>query len=292
MKRFDSILLPLDGSDEAARGASCALWLAEKLHATLHVLHAAQQPLPGREALARLHVPWTPQAQVVLHQLPADADTAVLQAIQAHQVDLLVMSARGASAAAGLKLFQRLGTIAQGVIERCPAPVLLLPFHYQEKLPWTSMLVAASGEAAADHALQTATRLACALDIQLTVMHVEDGPSSAATAALGDYADAAYHEYPYRMDEMVKRGLTGCTAAESRSVEQVLLRRGEPATALLEQVAREHASVIALGWHGAMGAGRARVLKRLLEEAQCPLLLVRQAERSSARLKVGQEFDD
>jgi nucleotide-binding universal stress UspA family protein len=289
MNRFASILLPLDGSDEAAKGAACALWLAQALPATLHVLHAARQPIPGREALARLHVPWTQQARVVLHQLADNADAAVLQAIKTHQIDLVVMSARGQSAAAGLDLSRRLGSIAQAVIERCPTPVLLLPLHYREILPWTSMLVAASGGIAADQALQAATRLACALRIQVTVMHVPDGPGA---APLGGYADAAHHEYPHRMQEMVKRGLTGCTATESSSIDKVLLRRGEPATALLEQAAHQHTSVIALGWHGAMGAGRALVLKRLLEEAQCPLLLVRQAERSTARLKVGTEIED
>jgi hypothetical protein len=34
------------------------------------------------------------------------------------------------------------------------------------------------------------------------------------------------------------------------------------------------------------------VLKRLLEEAECALLLVRKSERSSAWLKVGEEIDD
>ena len=37
MKRFRSLLLPLDGSPEAAKAAPCALWLGERLGATLHV---------------------------------------------------------------------------------------------------------------------------------------------------------------------------------------------------------------------------------------------------------------
>jgi nucleotide-binding universal stress UspA family protein len=292
MSRFASILLPLDGSPEAAKGAGCALWLAEKLGATLHVLHATAQPLPAREALARLRVPDARRTQVVVHQLSGNAEAAVLEAIAVHRVDLVVMSARGESAATGLELSQRLGTVAQAVLERSPVPVLLLPARYREALPWTSMLAAASGERAADQALEAAVRLAAALRLKVTVVHSEDGPPAAGTAPLGAYADAPHHEYPQRLEEMVERGLAGCTPEEGHCVDHVLLAHGDPAAVLLEEVARRTASVLALGWHGAMAAGRAPVLKRLLAEAECALLLVRAAERSPARLKVGAEIDE
>ena len=292
MSRFASILLPLDGSPEAAKGAGCSLWLAEALGATLHVLHATAQPLPAREALARLRVPDAQRAQVVVHQLSGDAEAAVLEAVAAHGVDLVVMSARGETASARLELSQRLGRVAQAVIERSPVPVLLLPARYREALPWTSMLAAASGEAAADQALEAAAHLAAALHLKLSVVHSEDGPPGAGAAALGVYVDAPHHEFPRRLAGMVERGLAGCTSEEGHCVDQVLLARGEPAAVLLEQVARHASSLLALGWHGALGAGRAQVLKRLIEQAECALLLTRSAERSSARLKVGKEIDD
>lgn len=292
MTRFASILLPLDGSPESAKGAGCALWLAETLGATLHVLHATAQPLPGREALARLRIPKAQGAQVVVHQLSGDAEAAVLEEIAEQDIDIVVMSARGESVSAGLELPQRLGHVAQAVIQRSPVPVLLLPARYREALPWTSMVAAASGEMAADQALQAAVHLAAELHLKVTVVHSEDGPPGAGAAPLGAYADALHHEYPQRLEEMVQRGLAGCTPEECRCVDHVLLARGEPATVLLEQVARRGASVLALGWHGELGAGRAPALKRLLEEAECPLLLVRGAERSAARLKVGKEIDD
>lgn len=292
MKHFTSLLLPLDGSPEAAKGAGCALWLAERLGATLHVLHAASQPFPRCEALGRLRVPNAQQPQVILHQLPEKADAAVLEAIGTHGVNLVVMSARGESSVAGLKPSAHLGAIAQAVIKRSPVPVLVLPVRYREALPWRSMLAAASGQPAAGQALEAATQLAAALRLRVTVVHAEDGPDGAASMPLGTYADAAYHEYPYRIEEMVERGLSTCTPDERCCVEQALLRRGEPATVLLEQARRRQVSVLALGCHGEFGPKRARVLKRLLDEAECALLLVHESERSSARLKVGEELDD
>lgn len=291
MSRYASILLPLDGSPEAAKGAACALWLVEALGATLHVLHAAAQPLPGREALARLHVPAAQRAPVVLHQLSKNADAAVLEAIVTYDVDLVVMSGRGESASSGLNRSRLPGTVARAVIERTPVPVVLIPARYREVLPWTSMLAAASGEMAADQALEAATHLAAALKLTITVVHAVDGPVAAGAMPLGAFADAAHHEYPGRLKKMVERGLGRCTPDEGSCVSQALIGRGDPAGVLLEQVTVHASSVLALGWHGAFGTGHALVLKRLLEQAECALLLVRGSERSTARLKVGEEID-
>jgi hypothetical protein len=91
---------------------------------------------------------------------------------------------------------------------------------------------------------------------------------------------------------MVQRGLVGCRSEECRCVEQVILRPGEPATVLLEQVDQRSSSVLALGWHGAFEAGRALVFKRLLEEAGCALLLTRGRDGSGAHLMVGKEINE
>lgn len=277
MSAFASLLLPLDGSAESAKAAGCALWLAEALGATLHVLHATGQPLPGREALARLRVAGGERARVVLHQAQKPPEAAVLEAIRAHRVALVVMSARGESAAGSL------GTMAQAVLERAPVPVVLMPARYREVLPWTAMLAAVSGEPAADQALEAAVQLATALKLKVSVVHAEEGA--------GGYVDAAHHEYGQRLEQIVERALAGRTAEEERCVQHVILRPGDAAIVLLEQMAKQGSSVLALGWHGVFAAGRAPVFKSLLERAECALLVARRSERSSARLKVGNEID-
>jgi nucleotide-binding universal stress UspA family protein len=293
MSRFASVLLPLDGSPEAARGARCALWLADALGATLHVVHATAHPLSASDELARLRISHAQGARVVVHQLQGDADAAVLEEIESHRIDLVVMSARGETASADPRGAQRLGTIAQAVLERSPVAVVLLPRRYQQTFPWRSMMVAASGEAAADRALGAAARLATALQLTVTVVHAEDGPSRTRAAPLGaSYSDALHHEYPKRLEQLVERGLADCSAEQAQCVQAVLLRRGEPASVLLADAARLGSSVLALGWHGSLEAGRANVFKRLLEEAECALLVVRGPERSRARLKVGSEMDE
>ncbi|HEX7942071.1 MAG TPA: universal stress protein, partial [Gemmatimonadaceae bacterium] len=101
MSSFDSILLPLDGSLQAAKAVPCALWLAERLHATLHVLHSAPHPIVPAKALERLSALAAQRARTVLHQTTVDPVHAVLEATREHHVKLVVMTARGGSARQG-----------------------------------------------------------------------------------------------------------------------------------------------------------------------------------------------
>ena len=254
---FDSILVPHDGSPEAAKALGCAAWLARRLAAKLHVLESTADPAGD-----------------------------LLESIAEHQARLVVMTARGESAAS--EPGRRMGRVGEALIRESTVPVVLLPVHYREALPWTSMLVAASGEPAADQALEAALQLAAALGLELDVLYCESPRTKA--RALGEYADAVHYEYAQRLEEMIRRAAARRPPEERGCIGRMLLCRGDPADELLAHVRQRRASVVALGWHGALGAGRALVLKRLLDEAECPLLLVRQAARPTSRLKVGEEL--
>jgi len=286
MSQFDSILLPLDGSPESAKAVGCAAWLADRLGATLHVVHSTPQALVPAAALERLSAGALQRARTVLHQTRDEPVRAVLDATTQHAATLVVMSARGGSMSAGIDPDRRLGRVATALIEDSTVPVLLVPLHYRESLPWRSTLVAGSGEVAADQALAAAVRLSATLRLGVCVVYVE-ATLAAPAGSFVAYADAPQHEYPQRLEEMVRRAMMGSSAEEYRCVEGVRVRRGDPATELLAEVERRKSSLLALGWHGALGAARAPVLKGLLERADFPLLVVREAPRSRVRLKVG-----
>jgi nucleotide-binding universal stress UspA family protein len=273
---FDPILVPHDGLAEVAKALGCAAWLARELGTTLHVLS------PGPLMLEHAQ-----RARLVLHESEADPVPALLREIAAHAVKLVVMTARGESASAGVELSRRVGRVGQAIIERSPVPVILLPVRYREALPWRSMLVAASGERAADRALDAAVELANALRLAVTVAHCEQSEA----APLGAYADEPHHELAHRLEELIGRGLVARGAKEQDCIHEVLLCRGDPAAELLAVLERLPNAVLALGWHGSLASGRAPVLTRLLEQGTCPLLLVRATERSGVRLNVGEHID-
>lgn len=296
MSPFASILVPLDGSRTAARGFGCAAWLASRLDARLHVVSATPREVSAREELACLQVPEEHWSRVVLHRPAAHPEGAILSALARHRVGLVVMTARGeagdAPGPAGTEPGKIVGHVTRAVIERSGVPVLLLPPNYREALPWERVLVPVSGEPEADEALALAVRLACALDLEVQVAHVADPEGSdEGLAARARYADALHHEYAGQLDGLFGRGLTQCRPEDSRRITDVALCRGDVAAELEKLIARKGASLLVIGWRGRFMAGRARVLKRLIQAITMPVLLVQPEPRMLFRLKVGDEIE-
>jgi nucleotide-binding universal stress UspA family protein len=294
MSEFSSLLVPLDGSVVAARSLDCAVWLAQRLKARLHLLTATSGERPARDELRRLRVSEHHWPLIELHQMSAPAEKAIIEAAVRHDARLVVMSARGESSERTERgdSAQPLGHVARFVIERSAAPVLLMPQQYRQVLPWERLVVPVSGALACDDAVAVAVRLACALDLTVKVVHVAN-PSSRdeGLEARARYSDALHHEYSGQLDELVRRAIALLGAKERRRIESVALSSGDVLARLVEVVGREHGSVIVVGWRGTFAPGHAEVLKALIREITSPLLLVRRSGRQTSQLNVGEEFD-
>ncbi len=295
MKPIDAILVPLDGSATAAGILGLVQWLAGRLNAAVHLLAAGNPELPVEDELRRLQVPAVYWPDVILHRSERPPEQCVLELVEACGVGLLAMSSHGEAAdARGRKEnpLGELGHVTRWVAEHSPVPVLVVPPGYQERLPWTTALVPVSGEAEADEVLGFAACLGSALGLTATAVHVlrpEDGGHGLAAEAR--YADAPHHEYPGRLQQIVERGLPGCTASEAECIEDVVLCRGDVAKELLDLVERRSADLVIVGWHGTFVAGHAGVLRALLRQAACPLLLVKPPPPAPFKLKVGEEIE-
>ena len=295
MSLFSSLLVPLDGSRAAAASLGCATWLAAQFDAKLHILSATANPLPAREELVRLRVPKEYWSRIILHQAAQFPDNAILTAIAEHTADLVIMSASGETVEqARLQrpdAFGTIGHVARSVIEHSQVPVLLLPVSYREDLPWRRLLVPLSGEPEADETLMLAVELANALKLEVHVAHVMSGVSrKSGLAQSARYADAAHHEYPQQLSELVRRAVPQLTVAQCNCITDVALVRGDIASELLKLISENDISLIAVGWHGHFVMGHAEVLKALLAAITCPILLVKAAPRAPFKLKVGEEI--
>jgi nucleotide-binding universal stress UspA family protein len=290
MKILSEIGLPLDGSKVALRGLGCAVWMASRLEGRVHVLHVGA-PIAATNPLRVLGVPEKFLPLVDFHQVSGDPAIEILAAEKRLGVDLIVLSARGESSEAEtpdpLKV---VGHVAREVIEKSEAPVLLLPLSYQEALPWHSALVPISGETGTDESLAVALRLAQTLDLTVTIAHVAAAKEEFGKQILGVFSDQAHHEYPHMLNEYVARVCPMASTKERERIEDFCLCHGDIAHELLGLIETKRTSLLVVGWHGQFVAGHARVLKTLIQEISCPLLLVKAAPRQPFRLKVGEEM--
>ncbi|HKZ72901.1 MAG TPA: universal stress protein [Steroidobacteraceae bacterium] len=285
MNFISAILVPLNGSEIARCSLGCAAWLASRLGARLHILYSGE-PLPAEQALDHLGVAQQYRPLVELHQTRGEPTADILAAIERLRIGLIVMTARGQSAADMTgSPFEPVGHVARAVIEQSPVPVLVLPRAYEEAVPWRSALVPVSGEVETDQSLMLALQLAKALDLDVTVAHVVQD----AQAGKGGlrYMDEAHHEYPQMLNELISRACPLCGPAERGRISDFRLYRGDVARELLDLIEQKHMDAVIVGWHGFFEAGHAHVLKALLQGLRRPVLLVKPRPKEPFRLKVG-----
>lgn len=291
MSTFSSLLVPLDGSRTAARSLGCAIWLAAELDACLHILSATSHPLSAREELTRLRVPESHWPRITLHHAARLPEDAILAAAEEYDIGLIVMSAHGETrerTPSAAVAFGNVGHVTRAVVERGSRPVLLLPDAYRERLPWNRVLVPLSAEAEVSPAATVAIALANELALSVRIAHVLDEPGGkTGLEATARYADAAHHEYPEQLAELVRRAVLTAAPDECRCIKEVVLLHGDITTELLRQIERGDVSLIVIGWHGSFVSGHATVVKRLLAAITCPMLLVKAAPPSPSTLKVG-----
>jgi nucleotide-binding universal stress UspA family protein len=212
-----SILVALDGSEHADAALGHALWLAERLRATvmgLHVvdivsiegsfLHDISGSLgfePYFDFSAKMREALRERGRVLLdtfsqrcveHGVPSETVLAtgiVANEVcdQARMADLVVMGHRGVNEQFSSGL---LGSTTESVTRKSPKPVFVSPMHFQ---PLTWLLLAYDGSPRASAAMHAAAEVTSALALPLTVLHVTREGSGGAKVL--DEARRYLHSY-------------------------------------------------------------------------------------------------
>ena len=197
-----SILVALDGSEHAEAALLHALWLAERLRATLvglHVidvvsiegsfLHDISGSLgfePYLDFSAKMREALRERGRVILDAFArrceercVPCDTVLGMGIvpneicdQARTADLVVIGHRGVNERFSSGL---LGSTTESVTRKSPKPVFVSPLRFREI---TRPLLAYDGSQRASAAMHAAAEVASALCLPLTVLHVTHGDSS------------------------------------------------------------------------------------------------------------------
>lgn len=278
------ILVPLDGSPLAERALPYAGTLARALGAGLLLVRvvAAQSGPAGR----RRHAPWdVGEAEAYLSGLGRQlalrgvaAEGAVLRGEPVEWIarvaarrsaGLIVMASHGLDSWA-------FGSVARAVIDRAPAPVLVIPARCvvggaETVVAGSRLLVPLDGTTFGEAALPAARRLATSLGGEITLLRAV--PPSTCGPPRGGVELARVRAY---LDQLAAHVATGTPVSR-------VVRIGRPAAAILAAAGESGAALIVMATHGAgphSGPARTRagsITGAVFCHSPIPLLLVRAA---------------
>jgi nucleotide-binding universal stress UspA family protein len=295
---FKHLLVPLDGSGLAEAALPPAAYLAQKLDASVTLVHIIERGASA-EVHGQHHLTSTDEAHAYLADVAGrafpsgqraerhvhttemeDVALGIANHIEELRPDLIVMCTHGRG---GLRdvLY---GSIAQQVVARGTIPVLLIqPSAEREQPPFLCrrLLVPLDGTPEHEQALEAAVEIAqpCRSDMHLVLVVPTLGTLSGNRAGVGrllpgattELLELSCQEAEAHLLELVKhlqvRGLP--VTAE--------VARGDPATTIIRTSDRVQADMIVLGTHGKAGVDAfwsRSIAPKVLGRSRLPLLLV------------------
>ncbi|ELZ24731.1 universal stress protein [Natrinema limicola] len=293
---YDTILVPTDGSDHAARAAEQALTLADWFDATVHAIsvvdtNAASGLLSSgsvrREFMSQLEDGAEHAVETV--ETMADGSSAVQTAVlrgepkkkilaYATDIDaeLIVMGTHGRS---GVSRFVA-GSVTEHVVRRAEIPVLTVRANERTEPAdgYDEILVPTDGSDAAGAAVDHGLELARAADARVHAVTVLDTGDMAASPTLTPPTEVLKQletERQNATDEIAARAREDGLAATSTVLE------GQPERELLEYIDDHEIDLVVMGTHGRSGIDRlllGSTTERLLRHASTPILAVTPSE--------------
>ncbi len=297
MSSFNSIFLPLSHDIEIDKLTRLSVWLAKRVSAKLTASVMHDDP---RER-ARLESSFQTLADVLTRQegvgdvrlIPAaekisDPIDEALAIVKREKLEMIVSLLRW-SRVGGAAVFD---PATASLVEQSPVPVLVVPENHRPKLPWSNILVPMSAESRTNPALKHALSLALQLGLDVDVVHVAPctGDEQRKHTLLSRYSDSAYHDFPERVEQLITEASPFSSVEEKQRIRHFTLCCGEVSEEVLEQARHRDCGIIAMQWKGTLKPGHARILKTVLQESACPLLLVRAESQRQCKLTAGGEI--
>ncbi len=272
------IVVPLDGSDEAKCALRAARAIGEIERASVHVVCVTERPLSTEELLQRVKLRREETHGIVIEQRTGDPTDAIVRTAEEKQALLIVMASL-ARVGPGHR-FAR--SVVEGVALRAPCPVLLVRPEASQRLVEKGglrrMLLpldgAPSSAAVIEPVLEMADRVMAEVDI-LYIATQESRPSEPGSLVAPRYVDQWQYEWPAWAQEFLERFGTALGEHRPRMPERMFLRAGEPAEEILRFAQEVESDLIVLEWRGRLDPAHGTVVKNVLAQAPCPVLLLR-----------------
>jgi nucleotide-binding universal stress UspA family protein len=245
-----TVLAALDNSAAAASVAATAKSLARTFGAEVEAVHVGEDG-------DRIAAATAAAAGMSFNRLEGAVVTALTRAARDRDAVALVVGARG------LPSGRRVGSTALELITSLTRPVVVVPPEATPVVRVRRVLVPLEGTPLTSLAPKGLIELADDADVEVVVLHVreaEDVPS---------FTDQPQHEADAWRDEFVARYCPW-------GIGQVTMqnRVGRREDEIVRAVDESNADLVAIGWAQKFAAGRAPVVRELLERGHTPVLLI------------------
>jgi nucleotide-binding universal stress UspA family protein len=274
-----SLVLPLDGSQEARVAFPVAQKLAQIYGATLYATYAGKGRFDLTSAASQLGLTDEEAKAAIIQASSGSPLEDVLRLARELPDALLVMStAIGAQTQAN-----RFGSFTELLFAEKPRlSVVVNP--ESDKRPWNlrRIMLAHDGTPVSKPAVGPAAYLAQRAGAEVIALHVaargETRPEARGSIAAPLYVDQPQHEWPGWAEEFMNRVVA--SGAVSSGVHFKLRVSGGQAGSELAHVARERkVDLVVMAWHGHWAEHDDCATRVVLRNAGCPVMLVYSARK-------------
>ncbi len=273
---FETIVVPLDGSELSARALHPASAIAVRTGADLRVVSAVGHE---RDVAARARALETQIAQTGILAVAVDvtvANPADLISTEAGHSDQLVCMASHSRGRVGEALF---GSVAEVVVRNARRPIVLVGPHYEppKPVPLDRVLVALDGSRPSREVIPFVAEWAEHLGLKVSLALVVTPAATEQALNQSVVVEPVMEAAPL---ERVAAGLVD----QGLTVDWDVLHGPDPATSIVRAAVDGSASIIAMTTHGRTGLARivaGSVAMAVVHHSPCPVLLLRPPSSSS-----------
>ncbi len=271
-----NILLPIDRSPWATRGLDTARFMADALKATVHVLHV-------EEALEEASLDWYEALQrkydgmgLVFHRRKGEVVEEILaEAATREGIGLIVMPTHGESG----DLKKLMGHVTGAVVQQARVPVLLTRRNMELPLSLRRVLIPLDGQPQTAQIVPFVEKMAQRSGAEIHLLHVvgsrmeHKARAAAGSMAPPKYMDHPAHEWSTWEHEFIERFCDMRFCAMEKIPVRLSLGRGAVEHEILQYTREHQVNLIAMGWNGLLTGSRAHILKEVIQQAPCPVLV-------------------
>ncbi len=271
--RAATLVVPLDGSREAAAALPVARALATAENATLHILHVSDAMLAAKMMAEQLRLTREELDGAVLDQRIGQPAAEIVR--QAHDLGsrLIVMSSRCVQDAER----GALGSVTREVLRHAPCPVVIVPYaHAVPAWSLRNILLPHDGIPTTAAAIARTSELARKAGAELAVLHIASTssppPGEPGALMAPRYLDQPQYEWPAWAREFMDRVVAiGGPPPDVRM--RLFFAWGEPADVIVEFAAQHHTDLVVIAWVAGWEPEQRTTMRKVIDQAPGPLLI-------------------